>query len=113
MAKTLEELAKEIYNEALEDGEPVSEDEALEMAKMELGAKEIPNYTQAAIEKKAKKPRERKVDETKKFILEAVIEAIYNTCDGTATMENETDIHFTYKGDKYSLKLTKHRPPKK
>ena len=112
MAKTLEELAKELYNEALEDGEPVTEDEALEMARMELGAKEIPNYTQATV-KKERKQRERKVDETKKFILEAVIEAIYNACDGTATMENETDIHFTYKGDKYSLKLTKHRPPKK
>lgn len=113
MAKTLEELAKEIYNEALEDGEPVSEDEALEMAKMELGAKEIPNYTQAAVEKKAKKPRERKVDEVKKEILSTLAETVIQTFDNGVVMENETDLHFTYKGEKYSIKLTKHRPPKK
>ena len=29
-----------------------------------------------------------------------------------AIMENETNIHFTYKNDKYTIKLTKHRPPK-
>ena len=111
MAKTLEELAKELYNEALEDGEPVTEDEALEMARMELGAKEIPNYTQATV-KKERKPRERKVDETKKFILETVRDVIHDDFDSEVSMENETDIHFTYRGDKYSLKLTKHRPPK-
>lgn len=112
MAKTLEELAKEIYNEALEDGEPVSEDEALEMAKMEFGAKEIPNYTQATVKKERKKAV-RKIDETKKLILETVRDIVHDDFDSEVTMENETDIHFTYRGDKYSLKLIKHRPPKK
>lgn len=119
MAKTLEELAKEIYNEALEDGEPVSEDEALEMAKMELGAKEIPNYTQAAVDKKSKKPRERKVDLNKKEILgeiKILLEGKQLNCGydvPDVVMENETDLHFTMYGENYSLKLTKHRPPKK
>lgn len=120
MAKTLEELAKEIYNEALEDGEPVSEDEALEMAKMELGAKEIPNYTQAAVEKKAKKPRERKVDENKASLINFFKTALENEelviDEGIVLnirVKPETEISFEYCGDEYTLKLIKHRPPKK
>lgn len=112
MAKTLEQLAKEIYNEALEDGEPVTEDEALEMAKMELGSKEMLNYTQATVKKERKKA-ERKVDETKKLILETIRDIVHDDFDSEVIMENETNIHFTYRDEKYSLKLTKHRPPKK
>ena len=112
MAKTLEQLADEIYKEALEDGEEVTKEEALEMARMEMGAKDIKNYTQAAPEKKERKPRERKVDETKKFILETVRDVIHDDFDSEVIMENETDVHFTYRGENYSLKLTKHRPKK-
>lgn len=111
-ADEFNKLVKQIMTEAEEDGEPVSEEEAKEMAKMELGAKAIKNYTQATV-KKERKPRERKVDETKKLILEAVKDIIHDDFDSEVTMENETDIHFTYRSDKYSLKLTKHRPPKK
>ena len=118
MAKTLEELAKEIYNEALEDGEPVSEEEALAMAKMELGSKEITNYTQATVKKERKKAV-RKVDENKKAILgeiKILLEGKQLNCGydvPDVQMENETDLHFTMFGENYSLKLTKHRPPKK
>ena len=119
MAKTLEELAKEIYNEALEDGEPVSEDEALEMAKMELGAKEIPNYTQATVKKERKKAV-RKVDENKASLinfLQTVLEDKELVIDEGIVLnirvKPETEISFEYCGDEYTLKLIKHRPPKK
>ena len=111
-AKTIEDLARQIFLEAKADGEPVTEAEALEMAKMEMGAEEIKNYTQASPERKAKKPRERKVDETKKFILETVRDVIHDEFDSEASMENETDVHFTYNGASYSLKLIKHRNAK-
>lgn len=111
MAKTLEELAKEIYNEALEDGESVSEDEALEMAKMELGAKEIPNYTQATVKKKRKKV-ERKVDVDKQNLLEVLRTAIAETAE-IGEVKPETEFNFTFGGNAYTVKLIKHRPPKK
>jgi len=113
MAKTLEELAKEIYNEALEDGEPVSEDEALEMAKMELGAKEISNYTQATVKKERKKV-ERKVDEDKIYLLNAIQTALREIeVDSIDNVKPETEISFTHGGNAYTVKLIKHRPPKK
>ena len=39
MAKSLNALATQIYNQCLADGEPVTEEEALEMARMELNVK--------------------------------------------------------------------------
>lgn len=118
MEDKFEKLVKQIMAEAEEDDEPVTREEAEEMARMELGANEIKNYTQATV-KKERKLRERKVDETKKEILQAIYDTLIDFRvdngeeDYDVSMENETDIHFTYKGDKYSLKLTKHRPPKK
>ena len=44
---TLEKLAEQIFKEFERDGEPVTKEESLEMARMELGAKEIKNYAQA------------------------------------------------------------------
>ena len=119
MAKTLEQLAKEIYNEALEDGESVTEDEALEMAKMELGSKEMLNYTQATVKKERKKV-ERKVDANKaslinflKTILEDEELVINEGLVLDIRVKPETEISFNYCGDEYTLKLIKHRPPKK
>lgn len=119
MAKTLEQLAKEIYNEALEDGEPVTEDEALEMAKMELGSKEMLNYTQATVKKERKKV-ERKVDENKASLINFFKTALENEefiiDEGlvlNVKVKPESEISFEYCGDEYTLKLIKHRPPKK
>ncbi len=118
MAKTLEQLAEEIYKEALEDGEEVTKEEALEMAKMEMGAKEVKNYTQGEPEKKPRKPKERKVDADKGFILTNIKEYLeglleFEGDDGAEVqMETETCLHFDYNGNRYTLKLTKHRPPK-
>lgn len=112
-AKTIEDLARQIFLEAKADGEPVTEAEALEMAKMEMGAEKIKNYTQASPERKVKKPRERKVDNEKKFILEECAEMLADLENASdITLQNETDVHFTYNGTSYSLKLIKHRNTK-
>lgn len=113
MAKTLEELAKEIYKEMIADGEDITEEDALEMAKMEIGAKEIKNYTQADV-KKERKPRERKVDSEKAEILDYLKKGLTLAIDSTTIkVENEVKLHFQYNGSDYSVTLTKHRPPKK
>lgn len=106
----VEELAKAIYKEMLADGEPITEEEALEMAEMEIKAKGIKNYTQAEVEKKAKKPRERKIDTEKGFILDYIKKGLTLLVDSTTIQtENEVKLHFEYNGSKYSVTLTKHR----
>ena len=63
----IEKLAKQIFDECAKDGEPVSMEEALEMAKMEIGAKDIKNYAQSAENsvKKPKKPKTVKISQNK------------------------------------------------
>jgi hypothetical protein len=112
MAKTLEELAKEIYNECLEDGEEVTEEEALEMAKMEMKSKDLKRYEKDITKQKKKVVRERKVDEEKGYILTNVKTLLEEM---NATIENiktETEIKFNYNNNSYTIKLTKHRPKK-
>lgn len=65
------------------------------------------------VKKRTKINRERKVDETKKSILADLairLEEYGAEVKGTKT---ETEIDFDFEGEKYTLKLTKHRPPKK
>lgn len=110
---TIEELAKQIFNECEKENEPVTMEEALEMAKMEIGSKEIKNYVQAEVEKKPKAPRERKVDNEKAEILENVKRGLTLLLNSTTIkIENENKLHFEYGGNAYTLNLIKHRPPK-
>ena len=62
--------------------------------------------------KKAETKRERKVDETKKSLFEIVTHALNGVVEN-GTMKNEVEYSFDYKGERYTFKLTKHRPPKK
>lgn len=77
-------------------------------------AKKIKNYTQGEKSKRKRAPRERKVDNDKKYLL-ALVATLY---EGLDTIEitgrkTETEISFSYGSENYTLKLTKHRPPKK
>ena len=111
MAKTLSQLADEIFKEAQADGEEVTKEEALEMARMELGAKEIKRYEHSEkAEKKVRKPRERKIDEEKRAILIEVGYALEKMGVEVTAIKTETEIKFGFNGNDYTLKLTKHRP---
>ena len=109
----MEKLIATIMKEAEADGEPVTREEAEEMAKMEIQAnKDIKRYEQG--EKPRKKAEKvRKVDEEKKYILDCVSDLLK---DGVGAeiiaTKTETEIEFNYNGNHYSMKLTKHRPPK-
>ena len=123
MAKTLEQIAKDIYNECKAEGEEVTMEEALEMAKMEVGAKEIKNYTQATVEKKAKKKREVKLDEVKVRLIELLNYCLLNPetvddelpfkIENVSVVNAQKEIVFNVGEGEYSITLTKHRPPKK
>lgn len=111
-----EKLIERIMKECEADGEPVTREEAEKMAEMEMGAKEV-EHRGAVAEKAERKPKVRKVDETKKNILNNIrvlIEGMQlNAGEPTNTaIKTETELTFTYCGDLYTLKLTKHRAKK-
>ena len=108
----IEKLANEIFKECEADGEPVTKEEALEMAKMEIGSKSQRRYEQSSVKrKKAKKIR--KVDEEKKFLLECILSGLRSTAEtDNFQTKTETEISFTAYGNNYTVKLTKHRPKK-
>ena len=108
-----EKLIAEIMADAEKDGEPVTREEAEEMADMELGAKEI-TRREVADKPKEKKKREVKLDDTKvAFIKELETLFDYTKMVSNVTIVNpQREISFLINGENYSLTLTKHRPPK-
>ena len=87
-------------------------EEAEEVAEMEVKAKGIKRYEKAE-ETKPRKPRERKVDETKKELIEYLEKALGMIIIAPLIVKNESEISFTFKKELFTLKLIKHRPPKK
>ena len=104
-----EKLINEILKEAEADGEPVTREEAEEMAEMEIKAKGIKNYVQTDVEKKAKKPREKKIDEDKKKIIEIIEKALTDNGYNAKIVNVDKQIDF----GEFTVNLVKHRPPKK
>lgn len=104
----------------------ISKAEALEIIEedkeIDRGAKlhELPEDLKAGAKKARradrKKPaeihRERKVDETKKRILEYCRIPLEGAGAEVLEVKTETEILFAFRGETYTLKLTKHRPPK-
>lgn len=106
-----EKLINQIMAEAEKDGEPVTREEAEEMAEMEIKANGIKSYTQADKPKK-KVQKVRKVDEEKKAIITAIAECLTDTDVQNISVKTETEISFSRNGSDYTVKLIKHRPPK-
>ena len=108
-----EKLIAEIMAEAEKDGEPVTREEAEEMADMELGAKEIKRH-ETADKPKEKKKREVKLDDKKVNFIEQVFYWVrdYGNATDVAIVNPQREVSFTLDGESYSLTLIKHRPPK-
>ena len=83
-----EKLILEIIKEAEADGEPVSREEAEEMAEMELKAKGIKNYVQSTVEK-PKTKRTVKKDEEKIKIIEKIFNFLLTNGFDDVTIVNE------------------------
>ena len=101
--------------------EIIKEDEEIDgMSMKEVNAdlteeqkKAVKAATKTGTKKRTAVKRERKVDPVKKQFITSVkilLEGMHATVE---PLTNETDLHFTYEGASYSIKLTKHRPPKK
>ena len=124
MKITPEQKEKEILNymETLdltrEEAEQLWEDDnsdemTPEQAELTAKAKELGRHMGESM--KERKPREkvRKVDEEKKMILAEFAESLNGIKAEITEVKTETEITFKYGGNIYTVKLTKHRPPKK
>lgn len=108
---TKEKLILRIMKECEKDGEPVTKEEAEQMAEMEMKAADIRRYEKSD---KPRKPstKERKVDETKKRILNNCRVLLEGMGATTVSTKTETEVTFAFEKEVYTLKLTKHRQPK-
>lgn len=105
-----EKLIMKIMKECEKDGEPVTREEAEEMAEMEIRANEIKHYEKSDKLRKAVK-KERKIDADKKYLLDLLIAAInVETC--IKSIKTETEFSFEFGEDEYSVKLIRHRSKK-
>lgn len=109
---TREKLALLIMKECEKDGEPVTKEEALEMAEMEIKAnKDVKRYEKSDKPRK-KSTRERKVDNTKKRLLNNCKVLLEGLGAVITEIKTETEINFNFNDENYTLKLIKHRPKK-
>ena len=83
-----------------------------EMAKMEKKSKQMKRYTKGEVTKK-RTPKERKVDEEKKHILDCY-RVLTEGLKGTTitAVKNEAEFSFTLNENSYTVKLIKHRASK-
>lgn len=116
MAKTItrEKLAQILMEQYAKDGEPITYEEALKCADMEIKAGDISHYVKSDDKPKTpKKPKERKVDNEKAIILDYVKKGLTLLINSTTIKtETETKLHFSYNGSDYTVMLTKHRKKK-
>lgn len=101
--------------------EIIKEDEEIDgMSMKEVNAdlteeqkKAVKAATKTGTKKRTAVKRERKIDPVKKQLINNVRILLEGMKANVEPLTNETDLHFTYEGASYSIKLTKHRPPKK
>lgn len=108
-----EKLIEQIMRDAEKDGEPLTREQAIEVAEMEIKANGLPTYTQSEVEKKPRKKREVKKDLVKISFIKNLEEWLTNTSVSDIIILNEQrEISFNIGTDNYSLVLTKHKNKK-
>ena len=118
MAIDFEKLVNQIMKEAEADGEPVTREEAEEMAEMEIKAKGISNYTQGEkSQNKGRKPITVKVSDEKKELFQSILTNI-DRCVGVerenVTVLKENKLIQVKIGKKtFKIDIIQMREPKK
>ena len=74
--------------------------------------KAMKNATRTGTKKRTEAKRERKVDETKKRLLNGFRVFLEGLGANVKPLETEAEMHFNFEGAEYTVKLIKHRPPK-
>ena len=103
-----EKLILEIMADAEKDGEPVTREEAEEMAEMEIKANASRRYEKAETARKPAK-REVKKDPEKVEIIKKICDFLLTNGEESATIVNEQKV---IQFREFSITLTKHRKGK-
>lgn len=93
----------------LEDNDYLENEEVEEMT---AKAKEnVKRYEKSDKERK-KTTRERKIDEVKEHLIGCIKCLLEGLGATVQPLKTEAEMHFTFKDERYTIKLIKHRPPK-
>ena len=104
-----EEAIKVIREDEEIDGMTMKELNADLTAEQKKAMKEA---TKVGTRKRTETKRERKVDETKKRLLNGFRIFLEGLGASVKPLETEAEMHFSFEGAEYTVKLIKHRPPK-
>ena len=104
------EISKEEAIEMWLDDNDYTENEVVE--ELTAKAKAVKRYEKADKPRKAT-TKERKVDEEKKRLLDLCRIPIEGAGGVVTNVKNEAEFSFTFSNNCYTVKLVKHRPPKK
>jgi len=94
----------------LDDHDYTDNEEAEAMTKK---AKEVGRRYEKSDKERKKVVRERKVDAEKGGLLTAIKTAVEAFGGIVSSVKNEAEFSFTFNDNSYTVKLVKHRPPKK
>jgi hypothetical protein len=107
--KHLEISKDEAIQMWLEDNDYLENEIVVELTKK---AKANRRYEKSDAPRK-KTVKERKVDHEKGGLLTAIKTAVETFGGVVSSVKNEAEFSFTFNGNSYTVKLVKHRPPKK
>lgn len=110
-----ENLVKQIMKQCEQDGEPVTKEEAEEMAKMELGAKEIKIDARAdapKAEKAEKRRRTVKYSDEKIELFNDLKEYLTNKYENVVVVKENGSFSLEIGEKSFNLNIVEHRPPK-
>ena len=112
---TLEKLAKQIFDECAKEGEPITIEEAQEMAQMEINAKDIKigaRATEPKVEKE-KKQRIVQVSDEKKALFSLLWEGLFNYYGENAQISKQNKEISVQIGEKsFKIDIVEHRKVK-
>lgn len=116
------ELMKKLDCSLSEAFEILAEDKKIDKMSVKEAQSDLTSEQKKAVKKatitgsKKKVPvkRERKIDRRKQFLINVIFNRLCGLIlDEEPVKVNDSEIHFTYIGENYTVKLIKHRPPKK
>lgn len=111
----MEKLIKKIMAECEADGEPVTEEEAREMAEMEIKSKRLKNYTATEKNRKsAKKPRTINTSDEKKLLFQTILANLQESFGENVEILNENKaISVQIADKKFKIDIIQNRKPRK
>lgn len=113
--KELDRLAKKIFDECEKDGEPVTMEEAMDMARMELKAKDVKNYTVSAEKTTEKKrnPPKKVVSAEKQTLFKEISEFLLTKYGENAIIVKENkEMNIKINDKSFKIDVVEHRKGK-